>query len=272
MADKVWVSNTGDVNAISSWNPAGVPVDGDNLIFGSGTQQDITSNLSTFSSVSIGSVWFLPTFTGAIGAEGNYFDLGNAIPGNRPNIFCEGTRDAYLTGTSGNTGILVWDSDASLFAESNLFAQIAARKGIVNLVGTSTIAELRMSQSPDGSSAIVNALGSGGPIIGAAYVAAGVLNSERTITQLDQSGGTVTQEGSTSIATLNLYSGTMVYNSTGAITNMRISGGVADFTQTADAKSVSADIWVESPGELLDSGNLTWSFLFDLRNARPVIK
>jgi len=262
MLDRTWVSTTGDLTASASWNPAGTPIAGDNLFFGPQSQHDLVSNLTGLSGVGVNNVWFMPSFTGALGGPGNEIDIGTAVS----EIICQGTRNAYFSQAQFR---FAWDTDATLFANGYMGNTFDARRGHVNFSNAARADNISLSSHPGGFSPTMVVNGSTGTTLANVHVASGELFCEREITSAYQGGGYI-QKTKTKIVTLYCMGGRTDYNVdpvSGA--TCIIHDGIVDFTQSPEAKTFLF-VWVHSGGDFLDNGNLTISTLWDLRGEVPL--
>lgn len=270
MADKVWISNDGDLNASGSWSPSGAPTTGDNLIFGGGTNTNLTSNLTALASTAVQEVWVRPDFTGQFGTPGNRCDIGTIAA---TSIVYQGRGDAWFGGTWGPLSF-TWDSDATLHTnQTTAAANMYIRRGSIIIGnGIAITGGLTVIPSGEGTSPSVlypydpsASVSLDGHVVAGGFVELGIQS-----TLLVQSGGRVLLPANAGLGTLRLHGGRCVMEQTATMTSALIYGGVLDCSTTYDAKTITTLV-IGPRGDFTDSGNVTVTNLYDFRGAKPLV-
>jgi hypothetical protein len=283
MADKRWVSTTGDLNAAASYSPSGVPGAGDSLYFDGTSNMDVLSNLNALQSFAITRIWIQKAYQGNIGAVGNPMIVGpsHLVHNGSGSVYHESNgsssyividspnlQDAYtLTSTGGSAGL------------TNVWAVVNGSMDVLDNTANTTLGAL---------------------IVGPGRVAPPTVTIGRIAAsfRLRQSGGyvvTKTPLGNNSATDRSvLDGGTLVYDVAGTakwtqleiaggrmefnggviggvcIDECVISSGVLDMTKDSRAKTITK-LTILPGGEFLTHRNITVTTLIDLRGDYPIL-
>jgi hypothetical protein len=243
MPNDYWIGSTGSQpwSTAANWSDTAVPVNGDDITVANATSS-IDSGLAQ-SAVTLASLSVPQTFEGAIGATA--FRVGD--PSNNTTVANGSGRIKLDTGAVQTTGVVVGTksagSDTGLEPfrwkgthASNKLYVLGGRVGIATTTPAevATLTELSL----DGSGAVVNV--GAGVTLGTLRLKAGTCNLKAGATTVKQDGGTLNTSGSGAITTLTMTAGTANLASTGTITTLEVlSGGVADFTGSSQARTVT---------------------------------
>ena len=287
MADKRWVSTTGDLGAVASYDPSGVPIDLDSLYFDGSSNQDAHTSMSTFSAITITRFWAQPPFQGDIGAN------GNPILMTAKQLVHQGSGSVYHDhpAVSGPSYIVI-DSPNLQDAYT-----LTATGGAGGLDATWSVVNGRMIVL-DNSSSVLGTLLVGPGRLAAPIVDIGKIN---TVADYRQSGGFVTTKTplaanlSTSRAIIDggtlvyhkdatttlpwtkmaITGGRVEYNGVGVsggvhMTECVLASGILDMTKDSRAKTISKLIILPG-GVFLTHKNITVTTLIDLRGSYPIL-
>lgn len=282
MADKRWVSTTGDLNATASYTPSGVPGSGDSVYFDGSSNMDAFTNLSALSGFTIVRFWMQSPYQGDIGANGNPITIG-------PSHLVHNGSGSLYHASNGAASYIVIDSpnlqDAYTLTDTGGSAGLTNVWAVVNgsmIVLDSTNITLGTLLVGPGRSAP--------PIVTIGKIAASF--------RLRQSGGyvvTKTPLGNNSATDRSvLDGGTLVYHAEGTakwtqleITGGRmefnggviggvcldegiISSGTLDMTKDSRAKTITK-LTIMPGGSFLTHRNITVTTLIDLRDSYPIL-
>lgn len=254
MATKVWASITGNWNNANSWNPVGVPITGDDVIFPPSVTQSVTSGLDQ-------TVVNLNTF---IIEEGSFSSMGSA---GDPLIIGAtfmrhlGAGSIYLRSSpSFNIDQLIVDStnwETAIQIESMPTAgitRLTVLQGMVRANGTAGIAGIQfieMSYRRTANDAFVDFTGATTPPTNAStlYMHAGSFKSSFDVGLIFLSGGTVTVvDGGSGVTVLEQSGGIFDWQEATTMQEVRLLGGI--FTTESDFRPKTISELIVYPGAI----------------------
>lgn len=231
MADKIWVGTAsgheGDLNYADNWSPSGVPTDGDNVFFISGSQ-DVTTNLDALASVNLNKLVVSSGYSGTIGDSSNYLNTNAGY-------------FSYQGGKSSATDYIDVDVDNANVVAASKDAKLSLKGTITDLVilnGTITIAGGTITNLEVGGQTKEVSISSGVSITNV-YQKRGGIESSVGCTLVELSGGTFTLSDG-DITTVRLYGGTFYWNAGGStISDLTIYAGSFDASGDSDSKTIT---------------------------------
>ncbi len=247
MAVKKWIGgangSTGDLAVASNYVPVGVPVAGDDLYIEanpSGSNNSITTNLTTFQNTTLNSINISQTFTGGVvvgvantgtsSTTTGYMSIGGT------NSAAISVNIGYQTGGSAvaSGAQLIRLNLGSMSTTFNIYntAQSSAmtNAGPLTLLGTNTGNTLNIisgivSVALDPSeTSVIKTINNRGQLTMGTGVTLTTINNggnllvQSSVTTLSQTAGSLVTSGTASFTTLNLQGGTGNLNATGTIT------------------------------------------------------
>ena len=288
MADKRWVSTTGDLNAAASYSPSGVPVDLDSLYLDGSSNIDVMSNLTALSAggISMTRVWLQSPYQGDFGADGNVFfaSVKHLIHNGSGSLYhhaiapvtssyfvidSPNQQDAYTLvdtdGAAGATMTLACISGGARIAEKVGATGIVLRELLIGGRG----GVFSPTVAIESFNSIITYRQSGGYVnmrkgLGSDFGG----TAGRAI--LD--GGTLVYDalGTSGWNKLEITGGRMEYNGTGTMTSCIVSSGTLDMTKDSRAKTIATLILM--PGAVfVTHRNITVTTLIDLRDSYPIL-
>ncbi|MCK5601059.1 hypothetical protein KAR91_04265 [Candidatus Pacearchaeota archaeon] len=265
MANKIWLGddtgNEGKWATAANWSPAGVPVNSDDVYF-ENSSQDVTADWDQ-SAVTLDSLSIEQSYTGKIGDDSNYLQIGATIvnigqhtgPGTpvgsgRLKIdlgSAASTVVVHNTGSPADT-----NKPAVRLQANHANTTIEVRKGsggvAVETGETTTVSKITISYVSQVNSDADVFIGPGVTLTTLEQTG-GDCVLECAATTVNSSAGTLTTSGSGAITTLNAKGTTVNSSSSGTITTCNITGGTVDFTKSATARTVTT-LKLESGGAL----------------------
>ena len=267
MAVKKWLGgangSANDLAVASNYVPSGVPANGDDLYIEgnpSGTNQNITTNLTTFQNTTLNSINISQDYTGTIGVANTgtsstttgYMSLGGT---NNSAITVNIGYQAGGTNAGNGSNLIRLNTGSMLgtFNITNSGAQsVLANAGPITLLGTHT-ANIMNLQSGIVSVAVdptevstfltVNNKGNlffgTGATLTTINMNGGSLAVKSAVPTLNQTLGSTTINGTGTVGTANLYGGAAVINTTGTVSALNIYGASADFSRNQAARTVT---------------------------------
>lgn len=274
MADSIWISTDGNLNAAGSWSPSGVPGAAGNIAFNSSSHVDVLSGLTALSLVDLERVWTAPDYEGNIGAPGNpletaikrfiiqgagsvWYNQQSHATGGYTVVDSPNQQDAFvLTSTSQPTGNFYF-----------LNGGVAILDG-AGATGSMFVASRNLYQLPNVS------IGTGVTVINysqrtGVVTTKSVLGSSRCVID----GGLLIYDSSATAAwttTIHVAGGTLEYNSTGTPDHIAVLSGTLDMTKDSRAKTINA-LTLMPGSNFMTHNNITVTNLFDLRGTVPVL-
>lgn len=223
MATRTWLGASADWNSTSNWSGGAVPVDGDDVVFNSGSQ-NATTNLDQ-SAVNLGSLSIFAGYTGNVGATGAGNQLKVSVSGAGRKVTFQGSGKLYI-GYAGETLTqVVVDTDStnspSVTIVDGTTTELVLQKGIVEVAaGTLTTLQCGYRTSPSSDATLT---------IGAsmtfttANVTGGTINASTQPTTLNQDAGVWNVVAGSGSTTVNLRGGTFNWNYSGqTITTLNV--------------------------------------------------
>ncbi len=267
MATKRWIggstSGATDPSIAINWVPSGVPANSDDIYIEAnpnGTDQNISTNLTTFQAITLSSFNVSLTYTGSIGVADTgtnssttgYLSLGGT------NTSAITVSLGYQNGgtTPGSGSNLLRINTGSMRTTYTILATSASsalsNAGPVTLLGTHTSNTLAVTagsvsigQDPTETSKFLT-INSGGIItlgIGVTLTTINVTNGSCLIQSglgtLTLVGGAVTMTGAGTVSALTVYGGSAICNSTGTITTITAQSGLVDFSKSTVTRTVT---------------------------------
>lgn len=290
MADKRWVSTTGDLNAAASYSPSGVPVDLDSIHCDGSSNFDWLSNLSSFSpTITQTRFWFQAAYQGNAGAEGNplkasakYFIHQGS--GSIVHHLFSGASNPYVVIDSPNTqdAYTLTDTDGA----AGLTITLACLNGGVKLLDNDNIVVGRMivGDGRSGQSNPIVDIGTVGSVVGyrqnSGYVVTkNPLGANVSTDYAVLDGGTLVYHAQAHAtrkwARVEITGGRMEFNGVGVVATVNmdlciVSSGTLDMTKDSRAKKITTLILM--PGStFLTHQNITVTNLVDLRGSYPIL-
>lgn len=240
MANKVWsMTATGNLSTAGNWVPSGVPQDGDDVRFPSGSPS-VTAGLTALNAAtlsgSLNSLVFERGYEGTIGTA----DAPMQVTCDR----CEfwGTGIAYLDLQASAITPQIHDTAAPNPGDRGLYLIGSALTGLVVNGGSVGLAARTGETS---TVATVSAVGDAADVfLGAGCTVTDIVvyRGEHIIRCDADSlliyGGQVTTEEAAAIETVRTLGGTLIANATGTIDDLHKQGGVIDLSQSSAPRSV----------------------------------
>lgn len=273
VADKIWISTTGDMNAVGSYSPAGVPGNGDSLSFpGSafgGSDHSATVNTDALAGVTLAQVLSYPTYPGDIGTVAAPAEVGDV---STTSLVHQGSGTWYI-GRAVSWACI--DSPnavlAAEFAVTNSITDV--RGGHVVFRAGASVSRLGVMET--GPSVTSVELKGTTTTFANVQMSGGFARCERDqvgASTLVLNGGTWVQ-GQTStepFTNAQVAGGTFIYNGTGTLSKCIVLNGAVDFSQDTRAKTV-AILKIHPTGDFVTNNNLTIISYWDLRQAIPSV-
>ena len=207
MASKTWVSVNGDWATAASWNPAGVPVDGDDIYFTGSSQVSVTAGLTLgVAGDALASLNLHENYTGSIGTSGGKLialsitTIRHAGRGSQLFVQSASTTNAYMQTASGRT-------DFAELAGTYTNVYLIGCAGSMAITAAAAITNLDMHGSVD-CTLTINA-------------------SVTALNRIRQSSGRIVSGSAVSTGTAPhiLITGGRFEHTTGVITTMNVAGG-----------------------------------------------
>lgn len=239
-----------------NWTPSGVPASGDTVYF-QNNAVNVDTNLNQ-SAVALAGLYIAQSYTGKIGTQASALQVGSSLvrigdPSNSGTQPVGSQRiNLDLGTTTGATVVVVQTCQSTAdtgqapvrIKGANAGNILVVYSGYVEIANnapgetaTFPVVDVQPSQTTGAQAAVVYL--SSGCTLTTVNQSAGTLTVNSNVTTLTQSAGTLITQGSGTIATLTA-GGTAYLNSTGTITTLNaISGGTADFSGDARAKTVT---------------------------------
>lgn len=284
MATKLWLGNDsgneGDWDTAANFSPSGVPANGDTVILRDNSQ-GVTDGFDQ-SAVALAALYIDRSFTGDIGDDDNYLQIGSALvvlgehdgpgsPSGSGRIKLDlgsatvATVISHYSGTPTDTGqaairLLADNASTSIEVIKGTLA-VAPDPGETSTVGTITVAyDSQLTNDADvfiGDGVTLTTLSTKG----------GQTLLQCAATTVNASAGELTTRGSGAITTLNATGATVISNSTGTVTTVNISGGHVNTLKSSQARTFTT-VKLEKGGKLsYDPNVLTITNKVDSDNA-----
>lgn len=236
MANKTWAGTDGNYGTAGNWSPSGVPEAGDHVRIPASSSQSITSGLDQ-SAVAIGDFIVEEGYTGTIGTSAGYLQID-------PNRFeFNGSGQAFIDIGSAAIDVQVLGTANADTGERGLYlkgsaidelAVIGGNVGVAAIHGeTATVTTCRIT----GATADVW-LGAGVTLT-TLRINAGTCRLRCAATTVNVYSGTLYTEETGAVTTINVEGGTVYPNSSGTVTTLNAEGGTTDFTKSGLARTVT---------------------------------
>ncbi len=251
MANKIWVSVTGDFTAAASWNPAGAPANGDILNFTGDSQQNVTTNLSN-GALNV-DVNVHEEYVGLIASSGSKLILGTMTflrfrsRGGKAFI----TPTALTRCTVEAAGMI---ADAFELAGTTTTLYVIGCGGSLALAATAAVTTVIVDDSPSCTLTIPTGVTGLNLIeMSAGRVLNGAALSTGTGPRLLCTGGRYERSGSGAHTTIEVSDGGLVVDKgSGAITTLRgRRGGTIDGRQNRNTAIAVTDAYAHPGGRLI---------------------
>lgn len=267
MATKKWLGgaagSTGDLAVASNYAPTGVPATGDDLYIEAnptGSDNSITTNLTTFQNTSLASINISQTYTGIIGTANTgtsstttgYMSLGGT---NSTSIVANiGYQFGGTSAANGSNLIrLNFGSSAATINVTNSAANSQmSNMGPLTLLGTNAGNVLNIQNGtvsvgidPTETSTFATINNKGNLNLGKGVTLTtvnqngGSIIVQAGVVTLNQTLGASSINGAGTAGTLNIYGGNIQLNSTGTITALNVYGATADMSRNQSARTVT---------------------------------
>lgn len=294
MADKRWVSTSGDMNSAASYSASGVPGNGDALYFDGSSQMDAFTNMNALSALGAVQtrIWLQAPYQGDIGAE------GNPLIADANHFIHQGSGSVYHSIVGGNSPYIVIDSpnlqDAYTIFDTAGAAGATATFAIIN--GSFRVPDVASTTGIVLGTLLIGPGRTSPPIVDIGFGAFGGSNAGSI--KYRQSGGYVTTKipfganSSTDRAVIDggiliydksatgvwrrveITGGRMEFNGgvVGGISmdDCTVSSGILDMTKDSRAKTITKLTLL--PGAVfLTHRNITVTTLIDLRDTYPIL-
>lgn len=274
MADKRWVSTTGDFSAAASYSPSGVPAVNDSIYADGSSQVDMLSGLTVFTAQNIARMWLQPPYQGDAGATGN--PLNAQIRW----LIHQGTGSVHFAqrvNSQGQTHIVV-DSpnqqDAfELKSVANTCYLECVNGGVTILDGAGALGGILVG-SRTGIGPFVT-IGTGVTAVNF-RLSSGIVTTKSPVGTAAGGcvidGGTLIYDalGTTLWNRLDVTGGTVIYNGNANLSEAIVSSGTLDMTQDSRAKTIA--VLILMPGaNYLAHDNITAAVKIDLRDSYPIL-
>lgn len=275
MSKKIWVgtATAGDWSVAGNWSPSGVPQSNDDVYL-ENSAQDVSAGLNQ-SAIILNSLNIDKSFTGAVGTAAAYLQISADIVnigynyGLNPQSLLGSGRIKLNLGDE-PAAITIFDSaltptDANKWPVQILCNDAATtleiRKGKAAIAGntgeTSVLATITLNWVTQKSSDAELFIGEGVTLVTLNQSGGkGILACAATT--VTSYGGTLLTAGTGAITTLIVDGSQVTSNSSGTITTCRVNSGLADFTKSAAARTVTNMYVNPVAGQLLyDPASLT---------------
>lgn len=257
--NKVWIGGSSTAwNTAGNWSPSGVPVSTDSVLLDHRAQNDLAG--FDASAVTLASLRITSGFTKLVGTYSAgvvtrlQVSATNVVIGERLGDGSIGSGSQLIALDTGTNATTIRIESANTTGQASGFAPILLKGShssnsiSVNSgwVGIGTYALGETVQFPT-----ITVTGADANVeIGTGYTAgsgttpkinqtAGRVTFRHNLTTLNQEGGTAISEGTATITTADV-GGIFVSNSTGTITTLNVqNGGLADFSQNPNARTVT---------------------------------
>jgi len=263
MATKYWVGGDGaapnDWDTAANWEPAIVPASGD-AIFIQGSQSildNVDRSANDYTDFEV-----LPDYTGALGSQTEpliidvdtfkFAGQGLAYIVLDASMALAIINNTAQVSTGDNAGL--WLSTSTAVTLTTL----RVNKGIVagpiaglELTLTNAFASFLNNQSTDvrlilnAAAAVTNYRQTGGNNLVRCDLASTIID-----------GGVLTTEAASAQTAIILNAGTLYPNATGTIAAITVNNGLADFTRSREARTVTAATW--NGGRIIKRSTVTW--------------
>lgn len=279
MADSIWISTDGNLNAAGSYSPSGIPGAAGNIAFDGSSDVDVSSGLTALSAVDLTRIWTQPGYDGDVGASGN--PLTTAVR----RLIVQGSGSFWYAQedhATYNTTMVDSPNQQDAFTLVSTAATLGGlyclNGGVDILSGAGTIAYFMIGSRSSFSIPLVT-VGTGVTVTNlilrsGSLTTKSVLGS--TICVID--GGTLISDASMSgtgwSSVMHIAGGTVQFNSGSGVANAAsqiiVSSGTLDMTQDTRAKTIARLILL--PGaNFLTHDNITVTTLTDLRGTVPIL-
>ena len=282
MATRRWLDVNGDWNNTANWSGGAVPVNGDDVYIEEGAN-NIVTNLNQ-SAVALNSLHIAKNFESNIGsysqAAGNtYLQIGattvnlgyikgSTTPSGSARLNLDLGSATAATVTVFDTSSTSDDSGQQplRLLAVNATTDIEVRAGLVGIANApgeaSTIRNLdvlglgntlvRLGEIGNNSAMTITA--------GTVTVKNGTLITNNDITALVAEGGLVQTEGDAALTTLTMKGADAILNASGTIGTLNMHQGIADFSQSSRAITVTNMDWEELGGQVIfDNDDVTFT-------------
>lgn len=274
MADSIWISTDGNLNAAGSYSPSGVPIAAGNIVFDGSSNVDVSTGLTGLTGVDLRRIWTQPDYEGDIGASGNPLTTAAV------RFIVQGSGSVWYAQEtySGGTPVIVVDSpnqqDAfSLVSTAGAYDLYCQNGGVEILPGAGVLGYLGVASR---QSHLLPNVTIGTGFSCSYYVQkSGYVTSKSKLgdTSCVIDGGIFVYDASATGGwgtVINIAGGTMIYNSAGSGSYIIVSSGTLDMSQDSRAKTIS--LLVLLPGaNFITHNNITVTSLIDLRGIVPVL-
>lgn len=235
MANKIWlgnnVGNEGDWGVAANWQPGGVPINNDDVIFDGTSNEDVTGTLDQ-SAVTLDSLVFAETYTGQVGGAGTPLLINSAY------LRWGGQGDGWIEGTIPT--VYVTDTGASALTLDGTITTLHLCKGTIVIIGGATCTNIFLTYVSSRATDATLTIGLG-CTISSVWQDGGILTSASTITTYYLMGGTGTQTtGNIITATIGGVSTFYWQPAAGTITTLYVwSGSIVDASGDGAAKTIT---------------------------------
>lgn len=249
MSTRTWIGTTTAFATATNWSASTAPITGDTAIFDQtsiGPMAGSDQSAITLAQLTIKSTVPTTSYVGSATTElkigATLWRIGDAALGPIAGSFP--LRVTLDTGTAASSGVVVGTSSSTVDTGQepvrikgvNAANTIIVQAGLVG-IATNAATDVATYSEIDVLGGQAN-IGSGVTLTTVKQTA-GIANIFCAVTTLRQIAGTLTTSGSGAVTTA-YAGGTSTYNSTGTITTLEVpGGGVADFNQDFQAKTVT---------------------------------
>lgn len=221
MGNVIWVSTDGNWNNTASWDTAAVPVDNDD-VFLSNSAEDADTNLDQ-NTIFLDSLNISNTFMGKVGGSGNPLIIDSDVllyEGAGTEAHFQGEYTKAIIAGSGSAGAITINAQGAVTGIVDLYHN----KGALTLAASSNVTNIFVGYDSVRTTDATLTIGTSCTLTTLTCMG-GVTTLESAITTINQTGGTLTVNGTGTITTANVYGGTLYWNSTGTLTTANVYGG-----------------------------------------------